>query len=215
MTGHVLITGATKGIGRACAAHFAAEGWSITAVARSVKDLNNLQEDFPGADILPVVADLATESGIASVPQHAYDVVVLNAATFAPGGLLGEADVFTSLWALNVQGNYRLARRLLPVLQQKRGGHLIVIGSLGTDYWPEHLTAYVATKYALRGLFMGWASELAGSGVLTTLVAPGATLTSSWDGETPPPGILPPERVAETIWSVVMNGTEGRVTISK
>jgi short-subunit dehydrogenase len=75
------------------------------------------------------------------------------------------------------------------------------------------MTAYVATKYALRGLFLGWESELLNSGVVATLVAPGATLTASWDGEVPPVGILTPETVAEVVWEVVRDGIGGRVTV--
>lgn len=215
MSGHVLITGATKGIGLACAEHFATRGWRVTAVARSEKDLAQLAQAFPCRRIIPVVADLATEAGIADVPSQFYDVVVLNAAAFLAGGLLSEQDVFRTLWKVNVEANHLLARRLLPFMQQNCKGHLVVIGSLGTDYWPAHLTAYVATKFALRGLFQGWASELADSGVRATLVAPGATLTSSWADEIPPPDILAPERVAEVIWEVVRDGKQGRVTVSE
>lgn len=215
MSGHVLITGATKGIGRACAERFANQGWQVTAVARSEKDLAQLAQAFPHGRIISVVADLATEEGITAIPSRFYDVVVLNAATFRPGGLLGEQDIFRDLWKVNVEANHLLARQLLPFMQQNRKGHLVIVGSLGTDYWPAHLTAYVATKFALRGLFQGWASELAGSGVKAALVAPGATLTSSWADEVPPPDILAPERVAEVIWEAVQSGKEGRITVSK
>jgi short-subunit dehydrogenase len=102
---------------------------------------------------------------------------------------------------------------MLPALRKKGQGHLVVIGSLGTDYWPAHLTAYVATKYALRGLFHGWETELKESGVRTTLVAPGATLTSSWDNESPPAEILLPEQVAEFVWDVIRDRREGRLLL--
>jgi NAD(P)-dependent dehydrogenase (short-subunit alcohol dehydrogenase family) len=127
--------------------------------------------------------------------------------------LLRGDDQFERLWKLNVRANHRLVRRILPLLRKKEQGHLVVIGSLGTDYWPAHLTAYVATKYALRGLFLGWETELKDSGIRTTLVAPGATLTSSWDNEEPPSEILMPEQVAEFIGGVIRDGREGRLLI--
>lgn len=210
MSKHILITGATRGIGFACTDRFAQAGWRITAVARSAKDLANLQANFPKTDLTIIPADLSTDAGIAAVPIQSYDVVLLNAATFIPGHLLTGEDVFTKLWALNGRGNHLLTRRLLPAMIAEGQGHLVVVGSLGTDYWPQHLTAYVATKYALRGLFLGWEAELSGTGILTTLVAPGATLTSSWDIEEPPADILSPEQVATTIFQAVEEKHTGR-----
>jgi short-subunit dehydrogenase len=160
-----------------------------------------------------VQADLATKEGIAAMPQRYYDAIILNAATFAPGELLRGEDQFEQLWKLNVRANHRLARRILPELRKAGQGHLVVIGSLGTDYWPAHLSAYVATKYALRGLFTGWEAELKDSGIRTTLVAPGATLTSSWDNEEPPSKILLPVQVAKFIGGIIRDGREGRLVI--
>lgn len=214
MSKHILITGATKGIGRACTEHFAGRGWAITAVARTADDLEELAKKLPDTVLTTVVADLGTEKGIEAIPARAYDAVLLNAGTFAPGPLIAAgADVFSEQWQLNVLGNHRLARRIFPLMISTGRGHLVVIGSLGTDYWPAHLTAYVATKYALRGLFLGWQTELTGTGVQATLVAPGATLTSSWDNEIPPANILPASRVAEVVWEVIAAGTEGRVVV--
>ena len=214
----ILITGATKGIGRACAEYFAAAGWSVTAVARTASDLEQMDQvwrkRFPKVSLDPIVANLATVEGVSIVPVKNYDVVLLNAAGFAPGRLLEEEDTFARLLDLNVLGNHRLARRLLPALRARSRGHLVVIGSTGTDNWKGHMTAYVATKYALRGLFLGWQQDLQGSGVLTTLVAPGATLTASWENETPPPDILDPVQVAQVVLEVVEAGTTGRVVVA-
>lgn len=219
MNPQILITGATKGIGRACAACFAEAGWDVTAVARTGADLDAMQKDweqgFPRGELHTVVADLSTTEGVSQVLVRDYEVVLLNAAGFSPGRLLDEEDIFGELLHLNVLGNHRLARRLLPAMQDRGQGHLVVIGSTGTDNWKGHMTAYVATKYALRGLFLGWQEDLQDSGVLTTLVAPGATLTASWDNETPPPDILAPKQVAEAVKRVVDTATTGRVTIDR
>lgn len=214
MNKHILITGGTRGIGRACVEYFIGQRWAITVVARTADDLAALAAAFPTTELTTVVADVSTETGTNQVPALAYDAVVLNAAAFMPGNLLtGGTDAYSEQWPVNVMSNHRLARRILPPMLAAGRGHLVVIGSLGTDHWPGHLTAYVATKYALRGLFLGWRTELAGTGVRATLVAPGATLTSSWDNEVPPPGIMPASRVAEVVGEVVATGSEGRVTV--
>jgi NAD(P)-dependent dehydrogenase (short-subunit alcohol dehydrogenase family) len=214
MIKNLLITGGSRGIGRACAEIFLTAGWRVTVVARGEADLFALVTAFPNRPLTAIVADVATEAGRARLPDTLFDVVILNAAVFRPGPLLTGEDTFAELWPTNVMANHFLARTLVQrMLKNKLAGHLITLGSLGTDNRPDHLTAYVATKYALRGLFLAWQSELAGTTIKCTLIAPDATLTSSWDGETPPPGILAAETVAELIFSTVFNGTEGRVTI--
>lgn len=203
----VLITGASRGIGRACAEHFAAAGHRVTALARSGDELERLRESYP--TIVPEVCDLTRRT-----PVGTYDVLVLNAGYYAPGGLLDPGtDVFTDSWELNVMANHRLARSLVPPMIRRGRGHLLAIGSTVTDETDAHMTAYGATKRALRALYTGWSQELAGTGVRTTLIAPGATLTSSWDGEVPPPHILPAARVAELVLRCVTEGLTGRVVL--
>ena len=106
-----------------------------------------------------------------------------------------------------------LARALVPGMVTNGRGHLCVIGSTGTDDWPEGMTAYLAGKYALRGLFLGWQQELRGTGVRATLIAPGATLTRSWEGQEPPPAILDPHAVATRVYRAVVEGEEGRIVL--
>jgi short-subunit dehydrogenase len=76
------------------------------------------------------------------------------------------------------------------------------------------MTAYGVTKKMLRALYEGWETELSGSGVRATLIAPGATLTSSWENETPPPRILQPAEVAELTYRAVTEGLTGRLVIT-
>lgn len=205
---NAIVTGASRGIGRACAEIFAAAGYRVTAVARSEPLLRELQHSHP--QVHPLVADLTR-----TTPTGTYDVVILNAGWYAPGGLLDVSrDVFGESWELNVMANHRLARALLPPLIERGRGHLVVIGSSATEDAPDHMTAYAASKKCLRILYEGWERELRGSGVRSTLIAPGATLTSSWEGETPPPHILQPAAVADLVYRSVVEGRTGRLTIA-
>lgn len=203
-----MITGASRGIGRACAERFARAGHAVTAVARTEAELRTLAETYP--TLRYRLADLRTET-----PTGSYDAVILNAGVYAPGTLLDAArDVFAESWELNVLANHRLARALLPPMVRRGRGHLLVIGSTATDAPAPHMTAYAATKKALRGLWEGWQLDLAGTGVRTALLAPGATVTSSWKNEDPPPHALAPSAVAERAYAIVTEGLEGRHVLS-
>ena len=205
---HILITGASRGIGRACAERFARAGHEVTAVARTEAELRTLAAAFPNLQYR--IADLRTET-----PGGRYDAVILNAGVYAPGSLLDPArDVFAESWELNVLANHRLARALLPPMIRAGRGHLLVIGSTATDAAAPHMTAYAATKKALRGLWEGWQQDLAGTGVRTALLAPGATVTSSWKNEDPPPHALTASAVAERAYTIVTEGLEGRHVLS-
>ena len=205
---NVLITGASRGIGRACAEAFASAGHRVTAIARTAEQLAALRDKY-GDHIEPLVADLTQELTLTTI----YDVVVLNAAFYAPGGLLDARDVYAESFVLNVLANHHLARQLLPGMRERGGGHLIVIGSTATDRTSPHMTAYAATKKALRGLYEGWELELTDTGVRTTLIAPGATLTSSWDGEALPPRMLAATDVAALVYRAVAEGRTGRIVL--
>lgn len=205
-----LITGATRGIGRACAEVFAEKGYGITAIARTEHELQDLSEawaGYPRSELKTVVADLAEK-----VPPFDYhEVVILNAGRYTTGNLLdSERDAFAELFALNVLANHFLARQLLPLMVERGHGHLVAIGSVASESTQPGRDAYAVTKHMLRRLYEGWEMELQGSPVRLSLIAPGATRTSSWTGETLPPSYLEPEEVARLVYHYVAEGIEGR-----
>ena len=213
-----LITGGTRGIGRACAEALAGAGYGLTVVSRTVEELRDMQsewrKEYPNAPLRTIAADLEVLRHVNAVPPGPYDLVILNAGRYLPGRLTDEdRDVYTQLLGLNLLANHRLVRRLLPPMVTAGRGHLIIIGSTGTDHFKDHMTAYVATKYALRGLYLGLEKELATTNVRTTLVSPGATLTGSWENETPPADILRPGAVARVVLEAVREGRTGRITV--
>jgi NAD(P)-dependent dehydrogenase (short-subunit alcohol dehydrogenase family) len=188
-----LVTGASRGIGAACAEALAGVGATVVRVARSLET----RVDGPFRD---VPCDLADPAAVAAMAERvlaevgAPDVLVNNAGTFAPAPFEAVDPVeFQRQLAVNLVGPFAVARGFLPAMRARGHGQLVTIGSISDHAaFPEN-TAYSAAKFGVRGLHETLAVEYAGTGVRCTLVSPGATDTALWDPVDPDnrPGFLP------------------------
>jgi len=207
----IVITGASRGIGRACAERFAAAGCPVLAIARGRADLLAMgtywDEHFPTSQLVTFSADLCTPAGCQATAlflrarKYAVTALINNVGAYQAGGLLAETDIFERFVHLNLLAAHRISRTLLPGMVANGAGHLITIGSVGAEDFAPHMTAYCASKYALHGWHRALVTELSGTGVRTTLLVPGATLTSAWkDEDYDAKRILAPDRVADAAW---------------
>ena len=209
----VLITGASRGIGRTCAERFAKAGYRLILVARKLGPLEELSatliNDLGAHSCQLISADLATEEGCQKVLQELKahqcipDVLINNAGRFTEGRLTdNSSDQLEDLLALNLLAAYRLGRSIIPAMLQRGSGHLITIGSVAVDDYPPSMGQYTISKVALHALHRAWEKELADSPLRGSLIVPGATLTSSWDGaDFIPAAILSPTDVAEQVFA--------------
>ena len=154
-------------------------------LARSLKDgttdrRTDLQCDVTDpAAVERVVARVTAERGVP-------DVVVSNAGVFFVKPIEETtASEFAQAIATNLTGPFLLARLLVPLLRRRGSGHLVTIGSIADHVAFAGDAAYVASKFGLRGMHGVIAAELAGSGVRTTLISPGAVDTAAWDSVDP------------------------------
>ena len=172
VSGHVLVTGASSGIGLAIAARLAADGWRVSGVAR-----RPLPEALRVAGVTGIQADLAATGGVGRVCDAVRGVTALvHAAGFmhvAPLGSLNEVDL-AAMWQMHVAVPAALANRLAPRMTQ--GGRIVLIGSRVSGGAPGR-GQYAATKAAMVGLARSWAAELAPRGITANVIAPGATDT--------------------------------------
>lgn len=193
-----LITGASRGIGRAVARRYAAEGAKLLLMARTVGALEELDDDIRAARGEPAVLiphDLSKHDELDHLGHSIYekygrlDILVGNAASLGPLSPVGH--IAPKLWdetfALNVTANYRLIRSLDPLLKCSPAGRAIFVttGPTPRAYWG----LYKATKSALETLVQVYAAENRNTTVCANLVNPGAVRTAmrakAFPGEDP------------------------------
>jgi short-subunit dehydrogenase len=171
----VLITGASEGIGAACAAEFARRGARLSLTARSEE---GLRKAGPGALITPgdlTCADTRTAVVERTLERYgAIDILINNAGigTFLPSWSAPMEEA-RRLMELNYFSLLAMTQAVVPHMRERRSGMIVNISSIGGKIPLPWSTLYTATKYAVTGLTEGMRVELWGSGIRTMLVCPG------------------------------------------
>jgi short-subunit dehydrogenase len=218
-----IITGASSGIGAACAAAFAQAGIDVVLTARRQDRLGTLAEQLvqTGAKTLAVAADVTDESAMRMVASRALatfgrvDLLVCSAG-LGFQGLLEETtpEVVHRLLSVNVVGTLNAARAVLPYFEAQRAGHLIVVCSIVGRRGIPGYAAYSAAKFAQAGLAEALRAELRGSGVAVTTVFPVSVASDFRDAMTREFGIRVqgrgPIQSAEQIARAILRVTHTR-----
>jgi NAD(P)-dependent dehydrogenase (short-subunit alcohol dehydrogenase family) len=212
-----LITGASRGIGRAVALAFGREGAHVLLLARTLAALEQVDDAIKAqggkASLIPL--DLTDGQAIDALGPSLYerfgrlDVLVGNAANL--GGLSPLTHIASANWervfAVNVTANWRLIRTLDPLLRRSDSGRAIFVTSSVARTCKPYWAPYSVSKAALEALAKTYANETAGTPVRVNLVDPGATAThmraEAYPGEDPKT-LRTPEEVAETFVRLAM-----------
>ena len=203
-----LVTGASRGIGRAIATALAAAGVRLTLVARDQRPLEQLADEL-NADAIPCdVGNVSDCERMLLAVGTAPDIVVNNAGLFLPAPIeeTSAAD-FDAAIAVNLAGPFRILSAFLPAMRARGRGDIVTIGSIADHTTLPGNAAYGASKHGVRALHDVLRAELRGTGVRATLVSPGPVDTSLWDdidpdsreGFTPRSRMLPPNAVAAAV----------------
>ncbi|HUF24609.1 MAG TPA: SDR family oxidoreductase [Vicinamibacterales bacterium] len=182
----VAITGASAGIGLACAARFAGEGASVALSARRGEKIAALAEELTaaGARAIAVPGDVTNDADVQALVDRAVetfgrlDVMVANAGAGYHGTLEDTPpDVARRLMDVNFIGTYLAARAAMRVFTRQGSGHLIVISSIVGRRGIAGSAVYGATKAAQLGFAESLRTEYLGTGIDVTVVFPVATET--------------------------------------
>lgn len=177
-----VVTGASRGIGRAVALKFLREGWSVWALARSADALGSLQPEAGRGTVNVLTCDLSNAADVqraaARLAAEPVTALVNNAgvALSAPLAKTSDDD-FARMMAINVTAPFMLCRALIPAMVQRGGGRVVNIASTAGLKGFRYTSAYCASKHALLGLTRSLAIEVASKAVTVNAVCPGWTDT--------------------------------------
>lgn len=188
-----VITGATKGLGRAMSEVFAANGYDLIVCARTESALEDMHEEwqkrFPERRLLNYPADLSKKSEVmefgAFVKQNTTHIEVLinNAGLFMPGHITTELEgTLETQIETNLYSAYHLTRAVLPLMLKLGRGHIFNICSVASIKAYPNGGSYSISKFALLGLTKVLREELKNDGIKVTAVLPGAAWSDSWRG---------------------------------
>ena len=179
--GPALVTGASRGIGRALARELAARGHDLVLTARSAAALDELAGELRaahGVRVETVAADLSRPGAVDLVTRQDVELLVNNAGVGAFGDFVdAKPEDLAHVIALNVCALTELTQRVLPPMRARgRGRILLVASTVGFAPGPRS-AVYAASKAYVLSLGLALAAELAGTGVTVTTVCPGRTDT--------------------------------------
>jgi len=211
----IVVTGGSKGIGRAVVSRFLRAGYPVAACARSAADLaaltTELAADVPGAVLHTLSADLSQQADCARFAAFVLalglpvEALVNNAGAFTPGRLQDEpadGSQLRQMLAVNLLSAYDVTLPLLPGLIGRGRGHIFTICSTASITAYPNGGSYGIAKHALLGFTKNLREELKTSGVRVTAVLPGPTLTASWAGvDLPAERFVQANDVAEAVFS--------------
>ncbi len=211
MAGLVVVTGGTKGIGRAIIEKFAANGFEICTCSRGKKDLEELASDIAGRFKVKVyfqVADLSSTSDIKAFGKFVIslnkpvEVLVNNAGYFVSGQVTDEPEgTLESMMSANLYSAYHITRAIVGAMKSRKKGHIFNMCSIASFMAYPNGGSYTITKFAMLGFSKVLREELKESGVRVTSVMPGATRTASWEGtDLPDDRFMKPEDVADAVY---------------
>ena len=210
---NVVITGASKGFGKAIAHVFAKNGHNLYLCSRNevalYKAVEELMTQYPAVTIKAKAFDLSIKEQAQGLGKWlldsniSIDVLVNNAGLFDPGSVHNEPDGnLEHMMATNLYSAYHLTRAVIQQMIKQQSGHIFNMCSIASLKAYDNGGAYSISKYALAGFSTNLREEMKPHGIKVTAVYPGAAYTDSWAGSgIDPKRIMESEDIAQMIYT--------------
>ena len=211
---NVIITGATKGIGRSIAEKMSSEGHNLCICSRNESDLSDMQnfwtEHYPNTTLYTMAADMSIKKEVlrfgdfATEKMGTINVLINNAGIFIPGLLMEEEEgALEKMMETNLYSAYHLTRKIVPHMDKNSSSYIINMASVASLLAYPNGGSYSISKFALRGFSMVLREELKEANIKVTTVMPGATWSNSWAGvDLPQSRLMQANDIAEAVWSI-------------
>jgi len=220
---NIVITGASRGLGKAMAERFAVDGGKMYISSRSETGLyhalQDLQTRFPQTDFRAKPFDLSLKKNAQALARwvldfgEPVDVLINNAGDFLPGSVHSEEDgVLEKMIETNLYSAYFLTRGLLPHMMERRKGHIFNICSVASLQAYPNGGSYGISKFALAGFSKNLREELKSYGIKVTALYPGAVYTDSWaESGADRHAMMEPRDVAELVYAAAKLSQQANV----
>jgi NAD(P)-dependent dehydrogenase (short-subunit alcohol dehydrogenase family) len=184
-----IVTGGASGIGLATVKRFLREGAKVLMVDVEAARVRREAEAIGHAALTWFAADVSDESQTAAYVRAALDrlggvdILVANAGILGPIAPISELSVedFDRVYAVNVRGAFLALKHVIPHMRERRRGSIIITSSIaGTKGYPS-ISAYAASKHAVKGLMLSAANECGSDGIRVNTIHPGSTQTPMID----------------------------------
>lgn len=220
---NAIVTGATKGIGRAISFALAANNYDLFLCSRHATELISMQDELkeknPNVKVFTSVTDCGNLADVKQfaedVSKHigSADVLVNNAGLYLPSTILNEDDeTLDKQLNINLLAPHYLCKFFGRKMREKRSGYIFNICSIASINPVTAAGSYSVTKFALLGLTKVLREELMEFGVKVTALLPGSTLTGSWKGTTlPPERFVDPQDIADVLITCLKTSKGGNI----
>ncbi len=205
---NIVITGASRGIGKAIVEKFANEQHNVIVCSRDAAKLEELKNGNP--NIITFVCDVSKKEEILQFGDFVLskfstiDVLINNAGIFLPGKITEEADgILEQTINTNLYSAYYLTKKLAHKFIHQKNGYIFNMCSVASIKAYENGGSYSISKFALLGFSKTLREELKPHNIKVTSILPGATLTDSWNGsDFPDSRFSKPEDIADLVYAI-------------
>lgn len=210
---NVVITGASRGLGKAIAHLFAQNGHDLILTSRNEVALYNAMQEimtaYPGISVNAKAFDLSVKAAAQAFGQWvldlqlSIDVLVNNAGLFDPGSVYNEPDgTLEHMMGVNLYSAYHVTRSVIDSMITQKSGHIFNMCSIASLKAYPNGGAYSISKYALAGFSTNLREEMKPHGIKVTAVYPGAAYTDSWqESGVDPKRIMEAKDIAQMIYT--------------